>query len=75
MVVIQIGDTEVKIFRQRVMCDDEVIRMLLSTEAIRYNASGSDPNPDLSIAQDVVGTFGGRITHADDVLFDDNLIY
>jgi hypothetical protein len=40
-----------------------------------HGASPSDPNPDLTAAQDAIKKFGGEIIHADPVEYVEGRIY
>lgn len=46
-------------------CDNPDFLRLLNTFLSPNGAGGQDPNPDLTVAQEVVAQLGGRIVAAD----------
>jgi len=46
-------------------CDNPAVKVLLSTLLDPWGPLGSDPNPDLTLAQRAIDWLGGKILHFD----------
>jgi len=67
MVIIELQDgTRVSIEGYQVACQYPAVKSCVEAFVPDLGASGSDPNPDLTLANEVIKHLGGRIVRADE---------
>jgi len=56
-------------------CSDSVMRKLLNSMVDPDGPSGADPNPPLTVADQVIAVLGGKIVSFDEEPYDPDVVY
>jgi len=75
MVKVIISGTKATINKYKWSSPDKDLAAMLNSSLPWHGAGPSDPNPDLTAAQDAIAKFGGEILQSDPVEYVEGRIY